>query len=830
MRIIADLQIHSKYARATSKDLSLANLEKYACIKGLGLLGVGDFQHPLHRKEIDNYLQDERKGILYSKSGFPFLWQTEVSLMFSQNGKRRAVHLLVFAPSRDIANKITDYLASKGRLDYDGRPIFGMSCKQIVKDLKEIDGNIEIIPAHCLLPNEKVICESDVKPISEIKAGDKVLTHTGNFKKVNSIFSRDYKGKIYKIRPYYFREGIRVTEEHPFLAVKTVKNCSAIGGLCKPNSIAKGRCTCKEKHYLKYLPTWITARDLEVNDVLLYPRITKNEDINQIKLSENVKMDDYRIKEDYLFPKQGRQDKGINDILKVSCDLCRLIGYYLAEGYIIKKNNCIQFSFGMHESEYIDNVIQLMKDCFGIELAKKREKNGYELYFYSKVVAELFENLFYEKNKPLKAAFKRMPHWMLYLPLNKQVEIFRGWWMGDTGTTVSEILVQQMKNICLRLGIVCSIYKVSKEQSRKYNSQIGERKIMANYDCYNMSRLAFYEDRFDLLSSKEFKKFKTKLERKHGWVDEKYIYIPIKNIETFDYEGKVYNLNVEEDNSYVTPVAAVHNCMTPWFGLFGSDSGFNSIQECFEEEAKHIYAVESGMSADPGMLWRFKEISSGKVNVVSFSDAHSFWPWRIGREATIFELEELSYNNIIRAIRTGEGLIGTIETPPEYGKYHWDGHRNCKFSCSPSETKKLNGICPVCGNKLTIGVDYRVEEIAHEKQGYKPQHVKPYHKLLPLHELIALYLGSSLSSKKTWEIYNKFIDKFGNEFNILLDVSHEEMSREFLKEQLLIELIIESRNGRLKVKPGFDGEYGKVLLPDVKSSVKDSASKQMKLF
>src|SRR3989338_3807809 len=253
----ADLQIHSKYARATSKDISIENLEKYARIKGLDLLGVGDFQHPLRRKEIDEKLREDENGILWTGSGFPFIWQTEVSLMFSAGGKRRAVHLLIFSPNGNVADKITSYLGSKGRLDYDGRPIFGISCRNFVKGLKEIDDKIEIIPAHC---------------------------------------------------------------------------------------------------------------------------------------------------------------------------------------------------------------------------------------------------------------------------------------------------------------------------------------------------------------------------------------------------------------------------MTPWFGLFGSKSGFDSLKECFGSEVGKIYAIESGISADPEMLWRFDEVAEGKVNVVSFSDAHSFWPWRLGRECTIFEIPELSYDNVIKSIRTGEGLSSTIETPPSYGK------------------------------------------------------------------------------------------------------------------------------------------------------------------
>lgn len=396
---MADLQVHSRHSRATSKNLTIDNLEKWAKIKGIGLLGTGDFQHPEWNKEIKEKLKEDDKGILRTKDGFPFLWQTEISLMFSKNGKRRAVHLLIFAPNGKIADEIVKYLGSKGRLDYDGRPIFGMTCEAFVSDIKQINEKIEVIPAHC---------------------------------------------------------------------------------------------------------------------------------------------------------------------------------------------------------------------------------------------------------------------------------------------------------------------------------------------------------------------------------------------------------------------------MTPWFGLYGSDSGFDSLKECFGDAVSSIYAVESGMSASPEMIWRMKE----KINVVSFSDAHSFWPWRLGREATIFEIPELSYQNIIKAIRTGIGLKGTIETPPEYGKYHWDGHRSCGFSCSPEETIKLNGICPVCKKELTIGVEYRIEKLAKEKEGYAPENAKMFLKLIPLHELIAFALGSTLESKKTWAIYNSLIEKFGNEFNILLKARKEELVNALQKNEQLIKLILLNRDGNVKVKAGYDGTYGEIIFQE----------------
>lgn len=396
MQIIADLHIHSSHSRATSKDLSIPNLEKWAKVKGVNLLGTGDFQHPKYRKEIDENLTEDENGILRTKSGFPFILSTEISLMYAQNG-RRAVHIVVLCPSKATADKITSYLLSKGRIDYDGRPIFGITAPDFVKDLKNINEKIEIIPAHC---------------------------------------------------------------------------------------------------------------------------------------------------------------------------------------------------------------------------------------------------------------------------------------------------------------------------------------------------------------------------------------------------------------------------MTPWFGLFGSDSGFDSLKDCFKDEIKNIYAVESGMSADPGMIWRLNE----NINVVSFSDLHSFWPWRLGREATIFDIPELNYDNIVKAIRTGNGLVGTIETPPEYGKYHFDGHRNCKFSCGPKETKKLNGICPVCKKPLTIGVEYRIEELAKHEEGFKPSNAKRYYKLIPLHEILALLENTKLlASKKIWEKYNILIKNFGNELNLLLNVTEKEM-KDKLMDNELIKLILLNREGKIKVKPGFDGEYGVPLL------------------
>ena len=308
MRFVADLHVHSRHARATSRNLNLENLEKYARIKGVDLLGTGDFTHPEWIRELRSGLREDGSGILKTSSGFPFVLQTEVSLVYTQGGRGRRIHHLILAPDFEVVKQITDYLLTKGRVDYDGRPIFGMSSIELAEKLSEISRDCELIPAH-------------------------------------------------------------------------------------------------------------------------------------------------------------------------------------------------------------------------------------------------------------------------------------------------------------------------------------------------------------------------------AW--------------------------------------------TPWFGVFGSESGFDSLKECFDDKTKLIHAIETGMSSDPEMNWRVSALDN--VTLTSNSDLHSFWPWRLGREANVIEMEKPSYGGILAAIRERKGLVETIEVDPGYGKYHVDGHRNCGVSMSPAESAKLKKICPKCRRPLTIGVLNRVEELADREEGFAPK-------------------------------------------------------------------------------------------------------------
>jgi len=408
-----DAHVHSKYSRATGKDLDLENLEKYARIKGVNLLGTGDFTHPKWFSELKNKLKEDKSGILRSKSGFPFILQTEVSLIYTQGNQGRRVHNLVLAPDFDTVSQITEYLLKHGRVDYDGRPIFGISCPDFVESLKQISKEIHIIPAHI-------------------------------------------------------------------------------------------------------------------------------------------------------------------------------------------------------------------------------------------------------------------------------------------------------------------------------------------------------------------------------W--------------------------------------------TSWFSLFGANSGFNSVQECFQDQTKHIFALETGLSSSPAMNWRLSQLD--KYSLVSFSDLHAFWPWRIGRECTVLDLKEISYKNIIDAIKkkNPKEFLFTIEFYPEEGKYHWTGHRTCGVVLPPEEAKQINDICPKCKSKLTVGVAERVEELADRPEGFVPENAILFKCIVPLSEIIAKIHSYGIATKNVWQTYNKLIAKFGTEFNILLNAPEHELAKESSPE--LAKAIIMNREGNVSIKPGYDGVYGE---PSFGEEIKITKRKQSNL-
>jgi len=262
---------------------------------------------------------------------------------------------------------------------------------------------------------------------------------------------------------------------------------------------------------------------------------------------------------------------------------------------------------------------------------------------------------------------------------------------------------------------------------------------------------------------------------------------------------------------------------TPWFSIFGSMSGFDSVEECFEEFSSHIFAVETGLSSDPAMNWRLSKLD--KIALISNSDSHS--PQKIGREVNIFDCE-LSYDGIIGAVKSRDPkkFISTIEFFPEEGKYHYDGHRLCGISMPPEETKKINGICPKCRKPLIIGVMNRVDKLADRKIGEGGENKIPFRNLIPLNEIIADVLGVGVASMAVKREYEKIIDIVGNEFKALIDASCDELKK--ASSEAIASGIIAAREGRVELIPGYDGEYGKIKI--IKKTEWKDLSHQEKLF
>lgn len=246
---------------------------------------------------------------------------------------------------------------------------------------------------------------------------------------------------------------------------------------------------------------------------------------------------------------------------------------------------------------------------------------------------------------------------------------------------------------------------------------------------------------------------------------------------------------------------------TPHFSVFGSNSGFDKIEECFEGQTPNIYALETGLSSDPLMNWRWSELD--RFTLISNSDAHS--PSKLGREANVFS-GPVNYKEIRDALRSKDKskFLYTMEFFPEEGKYHWDGHRACNQRLSPKEAKNVNYRCPVCGKKLTIGVMNRVETLSDREEGFVLEGSPSFKNLIPLVEIIADALDVGAESMTVKKEYDKLIKTFSTEFKILLDIPSAELAKHAPAK--VAKGIIKVREGKVEVIPGYDGVYGEIRI------------------
>jgi len=273
---------------------------------------------------------------------------------------------------------------------------------------------------------------------------------------------------------------------------------------------------------------------------------------------------------------------------------------------------------------------------------------------------------------------------------------------------------------------------------------------------------------------------------------------PILGLDAADLLSIMLDIN---DKGFFVPA----HIWTPWFSMFGSKSGFDSIEECFGSLKEHIFAVETGLSSDPPMNWRVEDLDD--VRLISNSDAHS--PGYIGRNASVFNTD-LSFSHIRQALEKNdlETYQGTIDMYPHQGKYHYDGHRKCNICLNPASTARIDGICPECGRKVTYGVLNRVQELATRPEGYQPENRHGFKSIIPLADILSEIFEVGPKTKKVTGYYNRTIAALGPELGILLNKSFEEI--ETANVPLLAEAVMKMRTGDIKIDPGYDGEYGKV--------------------
>jgi uncharacterized protein (TIGR00375 family) len=278
---------------------------------------------------------------------------------------------------------------------------------------------------------------------------------------------------------------------------------------------------------------------------------------------------------------------------------------------------------------------------------------------------------------------------------------------------------------------------------------------------------------------------------------------PILGLDVIDFMKILFDI-------YEEAIFIPAHIWTPWFSLYGSMSGFDSIYDAFGDYVKYVTAVETGLSSSPQMNWRIPELDN--ISIVSFSDSHSFYPHRLGREATLFELENISYKNIYKAMKNPDEknkILMTIEFFPEEGKYHYDGHRLCQIRFSPEESKENNFLCPKCKKNVTIGVMSRIEYLAKRDKNFFDNNRPPFIMTPPLTEILSQIYKTQPTSKKVLNKYIDLINKFGCELDILTGNYDKEKLQE---ESLLFQALDKISKKDIILEPGYDGEYGKVII------------------
>ncbi|MGQ9780734.1 MAG: LAGLIDADG family homing endonuclease [Nitrososphaeria archaeon] len=726
MIIRADLHLHSKFSRATSESMDLEYISIGAKLKGLNLLGTGDFTHPRWFEELKGKLKEVGDGI-YTYGGVNWMLTCEVSLIYPQDGKSRRVHHILLAPSFEVVEQINDALSHYGDLFSDGRPTFtDLTSPELVELMNSIDDDIFVIPSHawttwygvfgantgfdsleacfkdktdkifaietglsCYDEKTEVLTDKGWKKIADVEYSDRVCTlnprtHVIEFQVPVGKFVYEYKGKMFHQKGKSV--DLLVTPNHKmWVKRRREKEFEFVEAKDLPEDIeykADGKWKGRKREWF------------------ISPSVYRNRHCDKMK------------------------EKGI-----LMNDWLEFLGYFLSAGNLSSSNRTYRITISQNQ----DRVRERIESCI--------RRIGFHCFQDQGNVTVVSKRLFEHLKEFKKDKQRFIPREILELPSKQLGILFRALMDGGgslsegwTYSTSSKRLADDFQELLLKVGFSGT---VSSSQDGQYVISVNKGSITP------------------------FPNSKRNCDRR-DWED---------------YEGVVYCLEVPNHVMYVR-----RNGKVCWCG-----------------------------NSDPPMNWRVSALD--KVALVSNSDSHSPVPSRLGREFNVFDLQKLSYKDIFGAIkdRDGKRFLYTVEVPPEYGKYHYTGHRDCGISLHPRDAMKIKNICPVCKRKLTVGVLQRVEELADRPDGYVPRNAIPYRVALPLYEVISYLRGSGMIySRKVGEEEIRYIKKAGDEISILLDLQEPILSQVVGEE--ISSIIRELRNGTMEFEPGYDGVYGKPLL------------------
>lgn len=508
--------------------------------------------------------------------------------------------------------RVCDFLVTTNKNNtYEGKAVIlaaGARRRRLgVPGEDKFDGKGVAFCSTCLPPDESVIANSSVQEITRIQSLQTVLTHDGSFQKVTETMERAYEGDLVEIRPRFFSESVRLTPNHPVLAT----------------TISKGNAGNYWRDFKINEPEWIRADMLTRNNAVLYPVVSETREVESVLISEVLK-DKVEVVEGMVKnKKESPTAVRIPDKIKASGTFLRLAGYFLAEGTITKTG--VNLYFSKRERTLAEDVARITNELFGLKTYHREEGNVLRVQIYSKIISAFFEDLFGKH-----AHNKKVPHWMVLLPPEKQKEVVKGFYRGDGCkrdkdfclVTNSRVLVYQLRDILLRAGILPAIQRRSVAALNKTVHHIQGRAILFRHDKYHIIVGGpWLQKMSNLLGVHHERADKRRTTCHHAWIDEKYAYLPLRDIRRVPYKGVVRNLAVDKNNTYIAKNFIVHNCDAPLFSgktvavVGGGNAGLEAVVDLFPY-AEKIYLCEYGerLKGDPVTQEEIKK--NPKVEIV----------------------------------------------------------------------------------------------------------------------------------------------------------------------------------------------------------------------